>query len=83
VVDAYFAQVLLPVLPPGSVIVLDNARFHQSPRRLLPEIKRVAKVCRRSPNRTDFCLGCFMARLFQSLTLNWTGCYIVNRYGKS
>jgi hypothetical protein len=31
VVDAYFATVLLPVLPPGSVIVLDNARFHQSP----------------------------------------------------
>jgi len=31
VVDVYFAQVLLPALPPGSVIVLDNARFHQSP----------------------------------------------------
>jgi len=31
VVDAYFEQVLLPTLPPGSVIVLDNARFHQSP----------------------------------------------------
>ena len=31
VVDLYFQQVLLPVLPPGSVIVLDNARFHQSP----------------------------------------------------
>ena len=31
VVDAYFAQVLLPELPVGSVIVLDNARFHQSP----------------------------------------------------
>jgi transposase len=31
VVDTYFAQVLLPTLPPGSVIVLDNARFHQSP----------------------------------------------------
>ena len=31
VVAAYFAAVLLPVLPPGSVIVLDNARFHQSP----------------------------------------------------
>ena len=30
-VDAYFEQVLLPELPPGSVIVLDNARFHQSP----------------------------------------------------
>jgi hypothetical protein len=24
-------RVLLPALPPGSVIVLDNARFHQSP----------------------------------------------------
>ena len=31
VVDTYFEQVLLPELPPGSVIVLDNARFHQSP----------------------------------------------------
>ena len=31
VVDAYFEQVLLPELPPGSIIVLDNARFHQSP----------------------------------------------------
>ena len=31
VVDVYFAQVLLPALPPGSVIVLDNARFHQAP----------------------------------------------------
>ena len=31
VVDVYFEEVLLPVLPPGSVIVLDNARFHQSP----------------------------------------------------
>ena len=31
VVDIYFAQVLLPALPLGSVIVLDNARFHQSP----------------------------------------------------
>ena len=30
VVDVYCAQVLLPALPPGSVIVLDNARFHQS-----------------------------------------------------
>lgn len=31
VVDAYFARVLLPALPRGSIIVLDNARFHQSP----------------------------------------------------
>lgn len=31
VVDTYFEKVLLPVLPPGSVIVLDNARFPQSP----------------------------------------------------
>lgn len=31
VVDTYFEKVLLPVLAPGSVIVLDNARFHQSP----------------------------------------------------
>jgi transposase len=30
VVDAYFEQVLLPALPPGSVM-LDNTRFHQSP----------------------------------------------------
>ena len=31
VVDAYFEKVLLPALPTGSVIVLDNARVHQSP----------------------------------------------------
>ena len=31
VVDVYFEKVLLPALLPGSVIVLDNARFHQSP----------------------------------------------------
>jgi hypothetical protein len=31
VVDVHFEKVLLPALPPGSVIVLDNARFHQSP----------------------------------------------------
>ena len=31
VVNAYFEQVLLPALPAGSIIVLDNARFHQSP----------------------------------------------------
>ena len=31
VVDAYFAHALLPVRPAGSVIVLDNARFHQAP----------------------------------------------------
>ena len=31
VVDTYFEKALLPVLPPGSVIVLDNARFHQAP----------------------------------------------------
>jgi transposase len=31
VVDLYFKAVLLPALSPGSVIVLDNARFHQSP----------------------------------------------------
>ena len=29
--DVYFAPVLLPELPVGRVIVLDNARFHQSP----------------------------------------------------
>jgi transposase len=29
-VDAYFSQVRLPALPPGSVVVLDNARFHPS-----------------------------------------------------
>jgi transposase len=31
VVDTCFEKVLLPALPKGSVIVLDNARFHQSP----------------------------------------------------
>jgi transposase len=31
VVDTYFEKVLLPALPSRSVIVLDNARFHQSP----------------------------------------------------
>jgi len=29
--DVYFEKVLLPALPVGSVIVLDNARFHKSP----------------------------------------------------
>lgn len=31
VVDTYFEKVLLPAVPKGSVIVLDNASFHQSP----------------------------------------------------
>ena len=31
VVDVYFAKVLLPALPPDSLIVLDNASFHHSP----------------------------------------------------
>jgi transposase len=31
VVDAYFREVLLPSIPGGSVIVLDNASFHRSP----------------------------------------------------
>ena len=31
VVETYFAQVLLPAIPAGSVIVLDNASFHHSP----------------------------------------------------
>jgi len=31
VVDTYFEIVLLPALPRGSVIVLDNPSFHQSP----------------------------------------------------
>ena len=30
VVDAYFEQVLLPTIPRGSVVVLDNASFHHS-----------------------------------------------------
>ena len=31
VVDTYFEKVLLPALPKGSVIVLDNASFHPAP----------------------------------------------------
>ena len=31
VVDTYLAHVLLPSIPKGSVIVLDNAAFHRSP----------------------------------------------------
>jgi transposase len=31
VVDTYFEKVLLPALPPDSVIVWDNASFHHSP----------------------------------------------------
>lgn len=30
VVDAYFEKMLLPALPKGSVIVLDNASFHKA-----------------------------------------------------
>ncbi len=39
VVNAYFREVLLPTLPEESVIVLDNARFHQaaSTRQLVEE----------------------------------------------
>ena len=29
VVEAYFGKLLLPTIPKGSVIVLDNARFHR------------------------------------------------------
>ena len=38
VVEVYLEKVLLPALPPGSVIVLDNASFHHS----LTTLKRVA-----------------------------------------
>ena len=38
VVKAYFEEVLLPELPPGSVVVLDNASFHQG--RQLEELAR-------------------------------------------
>ena len=31
VVDAWLCQMLLPAIPAGSVIVLDNASFHRSP----------------------------------------------------
>ena len=31
VVDAYFEKVLLPQIPKGSIIILDNASFHKSP----------------------------------------------------
>lgn len=31
VVDTYFEKVLLPQIPKGSIIVLDNASFHKSP----------------------------------------------------
>lgn len=30
IMDAYFEQVLLPELPAGSIIVLDNASFHHA-----------------------------------------------------
>ena len=32
VIDLYFRNVLLPALPPGSVVVLDNASFHRASR---------------------------------------------------
>jgi transposase len=32
VVDVYFKEVLLPAIPKNSIIVLDNASFHKSPR---------------------------------------------------
>lgn len=30
-VDTYFEKVLLPAIPKGGVIILDNASFHHSP----------------------------------------------------
>jgi len=32
IIEAYFAQSLLPSIPKGSVVVLDNASFHRPPR---------------------------------------------------
>jgi transposase len=31
VVETYFREVLLPAIPRGSIVVLDNASFHKSP----------------------------------------------------
>ena len=31
VVDVYFEKVLLPQIPKGSIVILDNASFHKSP----------------------------------------------------
>jgi predicted O-methyltransferase YrrM len=54
-----FAQMLLPVLPPGSLIVLDNALFHQF--RQQPDLSKTRAVAavptgllsRPQPHRTS------------------------------
>ena len=42
VMDAYFRDILLPALPDGSVVVLDNARFHHASR--AAELARVRGI---------------------------------------
>lgn len=44
VVDTYFEQVPQPELPPGRVMLWDNARFHQSPNTQMPEAGNIQGI---------------------------------------
>jgi len=53
VVHVYFEKVLLPMRPPGSAIVLDNTRFHQSMTTPHWSRRRVASCCFSQPARPN------------------------------
>lgn len=44
VVDTYFEQVPQPELPPGRVMLWDNARFHQSQNTQMPEAGNIQGI---------------------------------------
>ncbi|MEI6078552.1 MAG: hypothetical protein WCS94_23440 [Verrucomicrobiota bacterium] len=74
VADAYFEPVLSPVLPPGDVIELDNARFQHSP-------STAALVAAADLNSVEHLWAVIKASLRKSLALAANpGLFVGNTY---